>query len=386
MLLTAAGQELLAQIAASELSELRLGAELRRRYPADLVAAAMLQHELRVAARIKFTRADDMYFTRAGLEQASAEPVARLRSIRLAGVRQLADLCCGIGGDLVTLGRDLPVRAVDLDPVHLRFAAANAAVYGVDARFANADVRDVDLSDVDGVFVDPARRTGRSGTTARRMAAGESEPPLSWCFELADRVPAVCVKASPALDHALVPAGWEVEFVALGHDLKEAVLWSPALATSFARASVLVDGQAYALAGHGGHPAAAVQAPGEYLLDPSPAVTRAGLVGTLAAEVGAWQIDPRIAFLSANQPFTTPFGRSLRVLDSGPWHEKRLATRLRELDIGALDIRRRGLAGDVEQIRRRFKLAGTRRATVLMTRVKDRPWGFICVDAGQVDA
>ncbi len=76
----------------------------------------------------------------------------------------------------------------------------------------------------------------------------------------------------------------------------------------------------------------------------------------------------------------TPFARTLRVLDSAPWNEKRFARRLRELGIGAVDIRRRGLAGDVDQIRRRLKLAGRGRATVVITRVSDQPWGLICTD------
>src|SRR4029453_15139138 len=39
--------------------------------------------------------------------------------------------------------------------------------------------------------------------------------------------------------------------------------------------------------------------PGAFLLDPSPAVTRAGLVEELARDLGAWKLDPRIAFLLA---------------------------------------------------------------------------------------
>ena len=76
----------------------------------------------------------------------------------------------------------------------------------------------------------------------------------------------------------------------------------------------------------------------------------------------------------------TPFARTLRVWHSAPWHEKQFAKRLRELDVGAVDIRRRGLAGDVDQIRRRLKLAGKTRATIVITRVNDKPWGLICTD------
>jgi hypothetical protein len=51
--------------------DLALGTRLRREYPADLVAAALTQHELRLSARAKFGRAMRMLFTRAGLEQSS---------------------------------------------------------------------------------------------------------------------------------------------------------------------------------------------------------------------------------------------------------------------------------------------------------------------------
>jgi hypothetical protein len=126
--------------------------------------------------------------------------------------------------------------------------------------------------------------------------------------------------------------------------------------------------------------------PGEYLLDPNPAVTRAGLVEDLARDLARdlggdiAKIDPQIAFLTLDADVRTPFARTLRVLHSAPWHEKQFAKRLRELDVGAVDIRRRGLAGDVDQIRRRLKLAGRTRATIVITRVNDKPWGLICTD------
>jgi hypothetical protein len=206
-----------------------------------------------------------------------------------------------------------------------------------------------------------------------------SQPPLDWCRSLAERVPAVCVKAAPGLPAELIPDGWEAEFIADGRDLKEAVLWSPAFATAPRRATILPGGDTLVAAS--GEPVP-VGEPGEYLLDPSPAVTRAGLVADLARSVGGWQLDPRIAFLATRREVSTPFARTLRVVDSAPWNEKRFAGRLRELGIGAADLRRRGLAGDVDQIRRRLKLAGPHRATVVLTRVGDKPWGLICADPG----
>jgi hypothetical protein len=388
-LLSGPGAELLASLrhqAVSPDTALALGTRLRETHPAGLVAAALAQHELRLAARAKFSRAMDMFFTRAGLEQASAEVVARHRQARFAAHGILADLCCGIGGDLAALAGEHQVRAVDRDPLHLRMAMLNAAAYGVDGsvRTAQGDVREADLAGVDAVFIDPARRTDGSpgrgtgrGPGQRRLGPGASEPPLAWCLDLAGRVPAVGIKAAPGIARDAVPGGWELEFVAVGRDLKEAVAWSPSLAGPATRATILPGG--HTLTPKPGLPVP-VAAPGPFLLDPNPAVTRAGLVEELARPLDAWKIDEQIAFLCTDTAVRTPFARTLQVIDSGPWNQKQLPARLRDLGIGALDIRRRGLAGDVGRLHRQLKLTGSRRATLVMTRVRDQPWALVCLD------
>lgn len=385
-LLSGPGAELLASLrhqAVTPETALALGTRLRATYPAGLVAAALAQHELRLAARVKFSRALDMFFTRAGLEQASAEVVARHRQARFAAHGTVADLCCGVGGDLAALAGEHQVLAVDRDPLHLRMAMLNAAAYGVDGsvRTAQGDVREADLAGVEAVFIDPARRTDGSpgrGTGQRRLGPGASEPPLAWCLDLAGRVPALGIKAAPGIARDAVPGGWELEFVAVGRDLKEAVAWSPSLAGPATRATILPGG--HTLTPHPGPPVP-VAAPGPFLLDPNPAVTRAGLVEELARPLAAWKIDERIAFLCTDTAVRTPFARTLRVIDSGPWNQKRLPARLRDLGIGALDIRRRGLAGDVGQLHRQLKLTGSRRATLVMTRVRNQPWALVCLDS-----
>ena len=198
-LLSPAGTEVLALVAeAREAGEapLATAARLRRDYPAGLVAAATAQDELRVAGRAKFSRAARMLFTRAGLEQASSETAARHRAARLAAAApgRLADLGCGIGGDLIALAAGREVLAVDRDPDHLLMAAHNAGVYDVATGLTTreSDVRDVPLAGLAAVFADPARRRARTARgpargapKAQRLRPGDSEPPLDWCFALA---------------------------------------------------------------------------------------------------------------------------------------------------------------------------------------------------------
>jgi len=382
LLRTADGERLMAavlELAPTPATAIGVATRLRKTYPTDLVIAAMEMHDLRVRARAKFRRADELWFTRDGLEQATSEAIAAWRAGRFAGFDTIADLCCGIGGDLLALASQAPpadIVAVDRDPLHLHIAALNAEVTGVSSRiaFVEANVRDVPLADDTAAFIDPARRTGRG-----RMSPGESEPPLEWCLGLAGTDRAVGIKCAPGLDHDRVPAGWEFEAIALGTDLKEAVLWSPRLAHGPASATV-IDGPArHRLVPLDGDPVPVrVPAQGEILLDPNPAVTRAGLVESLARAVGAAKIDDRIGFLVTSAPVPTPFARPLRIVASLPWNERALRTRLRELDAGPVDIRRRGLAGDVDAITRRLRGKGGAPYTIAMTRVIDQPWALIC--------
>jgi hypothetical protein len=352
-------------------AELALAERLRARWPAELVRSALAQHELRERARAKFVRADRMYFTREGLEQSSAELVARHRAIRYQRFERVADLCTGIGGDLLALAAGRAALAVDRDPIHLRMALRNAAALGAaEVSAACADVRGLRRHALPPVFVDPARRAG-----GRRLPAGVSEPPLGWCLALADHVAEVGIKAAPGLPLELVPSGWEAELIADGRELKEAVLWSPALATTSRRATLLPSGDSLVAA-----PGSAVRCaePGAFLLDPNPAVTRAGLVEELGRALDAWKIDSRVGFLSADRAIVTPFGRLLEVEESLPWSLKRLRAVLRARGAGAVQIRKRGSAVDVEELRGRLDLSGDRQLTVVLTRVLDRPWSLVC--------
>ena len=186
-LLTPGGQALLAEAAAlgpTEATLLPCITRLRRRHPAlepALVAAALEQVILRGKAAGKFARAERMYFTREGLEQATGEAVARHRARRYAPFGPVADLACGLGGDALALARDHAVVAVDRDPLRLALARENARVYGVAARLTPvlADLADLPPPRADALFCDPGRRVAGPGGSRRVFAAAGYQPPLT---------------------------------------------------------------------------------------------------------------------------------------------------------------------------------------------------------------
>ena len=371
-----AGHDLLRRLAGASL-DVALASSLRKSYPADLVAAAFSLTELRRLGRAKFSRSDEMWFTRDGLEQAAPEAVSAHIALRYHGADRIADLCTGIGGNLVMLAGAAPVTAVDADPVHLAMAGLNAGVYGRDGVVLTcADVTGFAVPAGAAVFVDPARRAG-----GRRLASGDSSPPLSWCLGLASGGGAVGVKVAPGIPAELLPAGWEAEFISSGRQLGGAILWSPALFTVPRRATLLPAGLTLvAVPG----PAVPVAMPGRYVIDPDPAVTRAGLVEDLARSLSpleVWKIDSRIGFLSCDREARTAFGRTLLVEESLPWSLKRVRSAVRAAGGGSVDIRKRGSAVDVDELHRRLDLSsGGRRLTLVLTRAGGRPWALVCSD------
>ena len=342
----------------------------------DLAAAALTQATLRRAAAGKFgAMAARMFFTRTGLEQATRWPAARARAERLAsaGARTVADLGCGIGADSLAFARaGLTVTAVESDPFTADVARAN--LRGLSATVETGDALQLDLSTVEAAFCDPARRTagGRRVFSPRGLS-----PPWEFALDLLTGMPFAVLKLAPGLPHELVPDGVEAEWVSVDGDLVEATLWSPSMAGVARRATVFRNGTAFALAGSGSE-AAGVGPVRRYLFDPDGAVTRAGLVAEFASTVDGRLADPSIAFVYADSPAETPFARCLEVVDRLPVAVKKMRAALRDHDIGRLEIRKRGSALDVEQLRHQLRLRGANGAVLVLTRITGAPAALLC--------
>ncbi len=371
-LLTPDGQEVLASLrdhAPGE--ELATATRLRRTLPAPVVSAAIGQAGLRRRAVPKFGEdAHRMYFTPDGVEQATRAVVAAHRADRMRslGVRRLADLCGGIGGDAIALARaGIEVVAVDRSPLTCAVARANADALGLADRVEVrcADVADVDTGGFDAVFVDPARRGGRGRVFDPR---GYS-PPLAWAVAAAGRVPHAAVKVAPGVPHDAVPPDAEAEWVSDRGDVKEAVLWFGTRPGG--RTATLLPGGA-TLAGRGlpDPPAGPVR---RYLYEPDGAVIRAHLVAEAARAVDGTLIDETIAYLTSDALRPTPFATAYEITDALPFNLKRLKALLRERAVGRLTVKKRGSAVEPEEVRRRVRPRGPNAATVLLTRVGGAP-------------
>lgn len=364
-LLTDEGQELLAEATAAEGTPLQVQEALRTHAEPVHVAAALGQVELRRHATAKLGGdAARMYLTREGLEQATRASVARHRAARVALVGpSVVDLTCGIGGDLVAFARaGLTTAGVDTDPLRVEMARANLAALGLGGAVEVGDGTLLDVTPFATAYADPARR----GARGRTFRAGDWAPPWTFVESLLTR--RACVKVAPGIPHSLVPDDVEAEWVSDEGDVKEAVLWSPALATVRRRATVIGRGGLATLTDED-DPGADVGGVGTFFYEPDGAVIRAGLVTAVAAGVQGHLVDRRIAYVSGDAAFHTPFARSYRVVEELPYREKPLRAALRERNIGTLTIKKRGVDIVPEQLRKRLALRGDEAATVVLTRV-----------------
>lgn len=382
-----AGQSILAELAQRPLTEYDTLPELerlRRALTPAQAAAALDLAILRRHATAKFPAAAQLYFTREALEQASAAPVAAQRATRLAAYGHVADLGCGIGGDALALAAaGAQVTAVDRDRLRLALCRANAEVLALDARITTLE-RDLLVEappSAEALFCDPGRRAGGR----RRFSVADYEPPLAHVLAWRDHTPALALKLAPGVDPAELPLDAELEFVSLDGELKEAALWCGPLATTARRATLLQSDHLGRITTHTmtrddplAEPPACCLPPAAFLYEPDPAIIRAGIVRELGLALGAAQLDPQIAYLTAPTLVASPFARAWPVLAWLPFSLKGLRARLRALDAGVITVKKRGSPLDSDQLARQLSRPNGRPLVVVLTRLSDKPVALIC--------
>ena len=366
----------------------------------DVVAAAATQARLRTRAAARFP-GPARWWTPDGLEQATRPVVAARHAQRFvaAGIEVVADLGCGVGSDALAMAAvGIQVLAVDRDPEALWALAATAADLGLPVRTARGDVRTMSgpwneprpgpAPEGFGCFVDPARRTG----SGRTRAPETWSPPWSWVRSLAERMPATGAKVAPGIDHAAVPTQAQVEWISVGGDLVEAgVWWGPLRRGSAHRQATVLPGRdpdAGATRGAGpatvlddtsGIPDPRIGPVGGWLVEPDPAVIRAGLVSVLADRMAGHLVDPRIAYIVADErPEPGPLGTTFRVVDEVPFARKALRAQLRARGYADVVVKKRGINVVPEQLRASLHLRGEGpTATLVLTRTDAGPLALL---------
>ncbi len=370
-----AGQSVLTELAQNNLDDaqtLKLLTHLRRTLSPEQASAALTMARLRQKATAKFGEAAyQMFFTEEALQQASDPLVCRYRAQNYHAPLMI-DACCGIGTDTLAFAQAEGVRHIvgyDMDAVRIAIARYNAGILGIPASF---EVRDVvaPLS-ADVIFFDPARRDD-----GRRIFHPERYiPPLSTLNHW--QASRIVAKLSPGidLDHLKSYVGG-VEFISVQGQLKEALL---IIGDDFTdRRAVLLTHEHTLTWQRATPPDVTIDAPRRWLVEPDPALIRAGLVEDAAEAFHGALLDPDIAYFTTDKKPVSPWVRSWEILDWLPFQLKRLKAYLRERGIGRLTIKKRGFPMSPEEIAARLKLKGEGEAVLVFTRHHDKPIVMVC--------
>ncbi len=351
---------------------------LRRELSAARAAIVLEQTLLRRRARRKFSAAADMFFTPRGLEQATDERIAAHKRGRFSSVGPVADLCCGIGGDLVSLAARGPVVGVDRDEVTALIASANLAVATKRlaaigelvpdaAQVLCGDAVAYDVGESAAWHIDPDRRPKGKRTTHVAM----HEPCDTAIDGLRQANADAAVKLAPAAE---VPAHWaaeaELEWIGRDRQCQQLVAWFGGLAgkVGMRRASVLSADAVHTFVGERGVRAELAAGVGRFVYEPHAAVLAADLWGDLAKQHVLSAVEPRIPYLTADVRIDDPLLARFEVLDVLPLRKRRLKGLLKERRAGRLEVKKRGVEIDPDLLRRELAVEGDEQLTLLVTR------------------
>jgi hypothetical protein len=372
-LLSKEGQSLLAQIDYSTKLDIVKTITTLRAQGNDpaLIAIALTQAKLRKRAEAKFGEfAQRMFFTEDALEQASRLLVAALHANRFkqANITQIADLGCGIGAEsLAFASLDLKVSAYEIDEVTSAIAAYNLAIFE-NVEVNNEDVTKLDLTKQEALFFDPARRNSK----ARLFNPQDFAPNFNWVIEQAKQKPSG-IKLGPGHPHNQIPEEAEAQWVSVEGDLVELSLWfNETKRPEVKRSALLVTKDAkHELKTNEKEEPAPTGELGQYIHEPDNAAIRSHLINLLAEQTNTHTIDPNIAYLSSNEPQSSPWLKSYKVIKELPFDRKQLKAHIKQNEIGTLEIKKRGADITPEALRKELSPKGPNKATLIITRIGD---------------
>lgn len=340
---------------------------LRKSHPADRVGVALELTKARQKAVTKFPRRGaSLLADVSGMEQATSLAAAAHKAQRFleAGMTQVLDVCCGIGGDAMGFAdAGLNVVAIDRDPVRAWMAGRNA---GCATRVASAEsLLDDHPSPCSALHLDPARRTG----AGRVFRLADYHPDPTTIAALLQRWPDAAVKLSPAVNLSelqdQLPPG-EIEFVSEAGRLVQAILWTGQLQRDAPRtATLLVHGQTHTLTAAPDEPAFGFAQ--RYLYTVDAAAERAGLLHCFDLPA----IHPKLGLLTADAVLDNPWLTGFELLAELPYsanNPKKINAWLADHDAGIVEIKTRGKAVDPDALQQALRGNGATPYTLFILR------------------
>ena len=390
------GQDIIAE-ARSITDPIRGITLLRKKYPdvePVLISESLTQAQLQLHVEQKWqVNASQLLLTDDGVMQATRPAAAKYRAELIASKFgnsiHILDLTCGLGFDAMALAKcGMRVTALEIDHVVADLARHNLRDLNVELLTTDCTSFDIP-TDVDLIFVDPARRnpeaTRKSDGSSRRIFNPADWSP-SWSFvsELATRFPVVA-KVAPGFDSTLVPE-WDATWLSVDGDLVETLLVSQGTGL---RSATLIESNTGKISNYVGDQITAPTEIGKYLVVPDAALIRAGALTNLVNQVSGGLVNEHIAWLTSNEELAVRalVAQSPRpamgfgILKVVKYSQKALQVAVKGMAASGITVMTRGMQLDVESIRKSLSKSiakGSTELVVAIYRDDTGPQALIC--------
>lgn len=301
----------------------RLAAEFGQ----DAAAWAVGQQNLREKGRSKFSKADQMLFTREGLEMTAHEKVAAFHASLFEPGSEVTDGTCGIGGDLIALAARGPAFGCDLNQTALECADWNLKIHGHEAGLEEISVMDLDWSGR-SLWLDPARRSG----AGRTLNPDSFQPNLSEVLRKTESAKTCWIKLTPLLsDEILESQSQGLIFVSHKGECVEALMQAGSYGAEKTRRAYKVDSDAWLDSAP--RPSSAEE-PESWVYEADPAAIRAHCLGSF----GLKSLGSTPGWLTGPEREPCPWLTRFKTLWHGPWREDSVRDALKQLEIGRAHV------------------------------------------------
>lgn len=361
-----------------ETPSLPLSKKLRKHLSAERVRLIVEQRELRGRATSKFSKADRLYYTKKGLEQATDAAIAQFKSKRFGDFFTFADLCCGIGGDLFELPAGQTKIGVDQDPITSLLCQRNCLELGNDTLVETKDAESFPIQSVEAWHIDPDRRSDGN----RTVRTDRFQPQLSAVLKLLAQNPNGTVKLAPATP---TDADWlqDAELHWLGHGRSchqlVAFFGETAKHPNARVVTLLKHGIPHTLVVNRAEPTSpdyVDQTPAtsqlakveQFIFEPHATVLAAGLPHALAEREGFKPLIPGGGYLTAANLKAGELYQTFEVLQVDAYRESTVSRALKSLNAGKVEVKKRGVELNPNHLERKWNGSGTCRLTVIIFR------------------
>jgi hypothetical protein len=325
-------------------------ASLRKQWNVDEITIAASILDARKRAHGKLEHAESVIADSVGMQQATSTQIAKHKSKRFNTDAPIFDLCCGIGSDL----RELPSQTIgiDHDPLRCWMAQQNS---GKETRCE--DALTIELPQNALVHIDPSRRSG----TKRLHSLDDMQPSIDDIIKIASRCAGGCIKVSPSVnaeDVEQFDMPIELEYIEEQGRVVQGNIWFGSLATHAGEVTATSMSANQSFSGVPDSPPFGNKIR-SWILEPNPALERAGLHGNVASELSAYELAAGIGLLTADENPNNLWCTAFEVLETTSLRIEKVAAALSTLGCTQVELKTRNKTIDPNEWQKKLTTKST---------------------------